>query len=66
MIDERFFVQRHADAPHHAARDLVGSGLGVEDTPGRDCTDDAGDANDAELLVHLHFGEDRRMGVARI
>ena len=53
--------------PHdHAAHDLAVRGLGIEDPPGRDRADDAGDADDAELLVHLHFGEDRRMGVARV
>ena len=40
--------------------------LGVQDAAGRDRVDDARDADDAELLVHLHLGEDRRMGVAGV
>ena len=66
VIDQRFLVQRHADAPHHAAHDLAARGLGVQDAPGRDRADDAGDADDAELLVDLHLGEDRRMRVVRV
>ena len=66
VIDQRLLVQRHADAPHHAAHDLAVRGLGVEDAPGRDRVDDARDADDAELLVDLHLGEDRRMRVARV
>ena len=66
VIDQRLLVQRHADAPHHAAHDLAVRGLGIQDAAGRDRADDAGDADDAELLVHLHLGEDRRMRVARM
>ena len=66
VIDQRLLVQRHADAPHHAAHDLAARRLGVEDAPGRDRVDDAGDADHAELFVDLHLGEDRRMGVAGI
>ena len=63
VVDQRFLVQRHADAPDHAAHDLAVRGLGVQDAPGRDRADDASDADDAELLVHLHLGKDRRMRV---
>ena len=66
VIDERFLVQCHADAPNHAAHNLAARGLGIEDAAGRYRADDAGDTDDAELLVHLHFGEDRRMGVVRM
>jgi hypothetical protein len=31
VVDERFLVQRHPDAPHHAAQDRAARGLGVED-----------------------------------
>src|SRR4029077_3161457 len=55
-----------ADAPYHAAHDLAVGGLGVEDAPGRDRADDAGHADDADFLVDLDLGEDRRMRVARI
>ena len=53
VIDERFLMQRHADAPDHTADDLAGRGLGVQDAPGRDRTDDTGDADNTKLLVHL-------------
>ena len=36
VIEQRFLVQRHADAPHHAAHDLAARGLRIEDAPGRD------------------------------
>ena len=40
-------------------------GLGVQDASGGDGTDDAGDADDAELLVDVNFGKDRRVHVVR-
>ena len=40
-------------------------GLGVQDAPGRNCVDDAGDSDDAQLFVDLDLGEDRRMHVVR-
>ncbi len=66
VIDQRFLVQRHADAPHDAAHDLAVRGFGVQDASGGDRADNAGNADDAELLVHLHLGEDRRMRVVRM
>lgn len=54
VIEERFLVQRQADAPDHAADDLAARGLGVQDMAGRDRADDAGDA---ELLVHVHLAD---------
>ena len=66
VIDQRFLVQRHADAPDHAAHDLAARRLGVENAASRHRTDNAGDTDDAELLVHLHFRKDRRMGVAGV
>jgi len=53
----------HADAPDHAARDLAARGLGVQDAPGRNRADGAGDADDAELLIHLHLDKVRRVRV---
>ena len=47
----------------HAADDLAASGLGVQDAPGRDRIDDAGDTDDTELLVYHDFREYRRMRV---
>ena len=58
--------KRHANAPHHAAHDLAVCGLGVQDATGRNCVDDARHADDAELLVYLDLGEDRRMCVVRL
>lgn len=66
VIEERFLVQRQADAPDHAADDLAARGLGVQDMAGRDRADDAGDADDAELLVHVHFDEYGRARVVGI
>src|SRR5262249_28040067 len=63
VIDQRFLAQRHSDTPDHATYDLARRGLGVEDAPGGNGADDARDADHAELLVHLHLSEDRRMCV---
>src|SRR4029077_18274808 len=63
VIDQRFLVQRHADTPDHPAQDLTGRGLDVQDPSGGDGADDAGDADDAKLLVDLHFSKDRRVRV---
>src|SRR5262245_24810440 len=54
MIDQRLFVESHADAPHNAAHDLTGSRFRIDDTPGRDCINDARDTDYAKLLIHLH------------
>jgi len=35
VIDQRFLVQRHSDAPYHAAHDLTGRGLSVQDAASR-------------------------------
>ena len=35
MVDQRLLMQRHADAPDHAADDLAARGLGVEDASRR-------------------------------
>jgi hypothetical protein len=59
-------VQRHADAPDHAAQYLAARRLGLENAAGRYRTDHAGDTDDAELFVHLHFREDCRMGIAGV
>ena len=45
VIDQRLLVQRHADAPDHAAQDLAARGLGVQDAPGRNRADGARDAD---------------------
>jgi hypothetical protein len=39
--------------------------LVVQDAADRNCVDDARHADDAELLVYLDLGEDRRMCVVR-
>ena len=39
--------------------------LGLRILPGRDRVHDARDADDAEILVDPHLGEDRRVRVAR-
>jgi hypothetical protein len=49
--------------PHHAAQDLAARGLGVQDAAGRNRADGARDADDAELLIHLHLDKVRRVRV---
>ena len=66
VVDQRLLVQRHADAPDHAAEDLAARGLGVQDAPGGDRADGARDADHAELLIHLHLDEMRRVRVVRV
>ncbi len=66
MIEQRFLVQRHADAPDDAAHDLAPCGLGVEDAPRRHRIDDTRDADDAKLLVNFHLREDRGMRIAGV
>ena len=36
VVGHGFFVQRHADAEHHAADDLAAGGLGIDDPAGGD------------------------------
>jgi len=40
----------------HAADDLAGCRLGIQDTPGSDSAHHAGYTDDAELFVHVHLG----------
>lgn len=64
VVDQRLLMQRHSNTSHHATDDLATSRLGIEDTARGHCIDDAGHADDTDLLVDLHFDEDRRMRVA--
>ena len=52
-------MQRHTDAPHDTAHNLAVSRFCIQDAPGGDRVDDAGDADDAELLVDLNLGKNR-------
>ena len=63
VIDQCFLVQRHPDAPDHAAQNLAAGGFCVQDAPGRNRADDAHDPDHAKLFVHLHLGKDRRVRV---
>ena len=63
VIGERLLVKRHTDAHHHAAEDLAARSLRVDDAASSDGVDDAGDAYNAQLLIHPHFREDCAMGV---
>src|SRR5262249_31381484 len=58
VIDRRFLMQRHADSPDYATEDLAARRLHVQDASSRDGGDNASDADPAQLLVHVHFGED--------
>ena len=53
VIDQRLLLQRHANTPDHAAHDLAACRLRVRMRPGCDRADNAGDANDAQLLDPL-------------
>ena len=66
VVDQRLLVEGHADAPDDAAHDLAVRRLRIEYATGGDRVDDARDADDANLLVHLHLGKDRRVGVAGV
>jgi hypothetical protein len=66
VIREGLLVQRHGDAPDHAAEHLAARRLRVQDPPRRPRGDDAGHPDLAELLVHPHLREDRRVGVGRV
>src|SRR5262249_5736585 len=44
----------------------TGGGFRINDAAGSDRIDHARHADNTELLVDLHFGEDRRMGIARM
>jgi hypothetical protein len=49
VVDDGRLVQGHADAPDHAAHDLAVRGLGIEDAPAGDRTDDPGDPDHTQL-----------------
>src|SRR5262245_16105054 len=66
VVDQRLFMEGHADSPDHAPHDLTGGGFRIDDATGRDRVNNTRYADGAELLVHLHFGEDRRVRVARM
>src|SRR6476646_9173319 len=66
VIIKRFLMEGHADTPYDAPHDLTGGGLRIDDAPGGNRIDNACHADDPKLLVHLHFGEDRRVRVARM
>ena len=61
MVIKRFLVESHADTPYDTPHDLTGGGLRIDDAPGGNRIDNACHADDPKLLVHLHFGEDRRV-----
>ena len=66
MVIKRFLVESHADTPYDTPHDLTGGGLRIDDAPGGIRIDNACHADDPKLLVHLHFGEDHRVRVARM
>src|SRR6185437_10543037 len=53
LIDQCLLVQRHADAPYHAAQYLAAGGLGVQDASSSDGAHDSGDPYDSKLLINL-------------
>src|SRR6516165_9648678 len=66
VVDQCLFMEGHANPPDHAPDDLTGRGFRIDDATGRNRVNNARYADDAELLVHLHFGEDCRVRVARM
>src|SRR5207245_3648327 len=64
VVEQRFLVQRHADAPDHAAHDLAVGGLWVEDAASGDGIDHAGHAYDAKFFIHLDLREDGGVDIA--
>src|SRR6185312_16953745 len=66
VVEQRFLVQRHADAPDHAAHHLAVGGLAIEDAAGGDGIDHAGHADDAKIFIHLDLREDGGVDVARV
>src|SRR3974390_1926914 len=50
-------MEGHADPPDHAPHDLTGGGFRIDDATGRNRVNNTRHADDAELLVHLHFGK---------
>ena len=66
VIDFGRLLQRHADAPDHAADLLAVRRLRVDDlAAGRDL-DGARDADGAQVRVHLHFDELRAVRQRRV
>ncbi len=57
------FEEGHADAHDGRAEDLVGTGLGVEDAPGVEDADDAGDAEAGNAWVPGDLSEVDAEGV---
>ncbi|MNL08348.1 hypothetical protein D3C87_1290650 [compost metagenome] len=55
------FVQRHADAPDNAAKDLAASHFRIDHPACGDCTDDPVDLDDAQVFVDQYLDEHRRV-----
>ena len=66
IVQERLLGQRRAQRHNDAPEDLAARGLGVDDSAGRHRVDDPGHAHLTELLVHLHFAEDRGVRVGAV
>src|SRR6185437_5071615 len=66
MVVDSFFEQAHAHAHDHRADDLIGGGLGIDDSPAINHRDDATDAKARDFRIPLHFDKLRAEGVERV
>src|SRR5262249_21866128 len=59
-------MQREGHAPDHATEKLAANQPGVNDAPGRERADHAGDPNLAKVRIDLDLGKDGPVGVHRV
>ena len=57
LVEDGVLVERHADAPHHAAQELRAGGASIEDPAGREDADHSRDVHGSEIGVDQHLGE---------
>jgi hypothetical protein len=56
-------MQCKRDTPNHAAEELAADQLGVDDPPGRECADHAGDANLTEVRIDFDLRKGRAVAM---
>ena len=65
-VHHGFLVQRERHAPDHAAEQLAADQVRIDDAPGGEGADHAGDADLAEIGIDLDLGKHRAMRVHRV